>query len=225
MAGPMSGEVTAVPAASVIVVRDHPFELLMLHRHEHRSFMPNAWVFAGGMTEQIDAELAREVADGSTLSEMRFTAIRETFEETGIWLGGALDDPEHKRRRLLAGSITLRDLVAEAPPDLESLVWTSRWITPAGVPKRFDTYFFIAHVSRAAMATPEESEALELTWLHPAEALEHYAAGAMHMVFPTLRTLETLTGFDDAEALMASRRGAVIEPIQPILVNGKPTLP
>ncbi len=128
-------EVTPLPSASVLVLRDNPLEVLMLQRHAGSSFMPNAWVFPGGVVEEGDAALG----DGSTISTMRVAAARETFEESGVWLGTPLADVETKRRRLLNGEVAFRDLLAEAPVDLERLVWTSRWITPVGVPKRFDT--------------------------------------------------------------------------------------
>jgi len=217
MAGPV---LTPLPAASVIVLRDAPLELLMLRRHEGASFMPNAWVFPGGIAEQLDYELA----GGDTLTAMKIAAVRETFEETGVWLGAPLEDAEHKRRRLLAGNLDMRPLLSEAPADLEGLVWTSRWITPVGVPKRFDTYFFLAKVGRDVVASAEQHEAVDVVWIHPAEALEKHRAREMQMVFPTLRNLEALTGFDSVDALMESRRGAVIEPIEPVLVDGKPTL-
>ena len=225
MAGAMlNEEVEAVPAASAIVLRDAPLEVLMLRRHENSSFVPNAWVFPGGMAEPLDAELARELGDGSELTTMRIAAARETFEESGVWLGAPLEDAEHKRRRLLAGSITFRHLLAEAPIELESLVWTSRWITPVGIPKRFDTYFFLVTVPRETIATAEQTEAVEAIWISPADALARARSKEMQMVFPTLRNLEALTAFATSEELIASRRGAVIEPIEPILVNGKPTL-
>lgn len=217
MAGPV---LTPLPAASVIVLRDGPLELLMLRRHAAASFMPNAWVFPGGIAEQLDHELA----GGDTLQAMKIAAVRETFEETGVWLGAPLEDAEHKRRRLLAHNVGMRALLAEAPVDLDSLVWTSRWITPVGVPKRFDTYFFLAKVDRDVVATAEESEAADVVWIHPADALAKHAAHEMLMVFPTLRNLEALNGFETADALMESRRGATIEPIEPVLVDGKPTL-
>lgn len=217
----MSDEVIAVPAASVIVLRDAPLEVLMMRRHAQSSFMPDAWVFPGGVAEQIDNELA----EGEFLSAMRYTGVRETFEETGVWLGAPLDDAEHKRKRLLAGSLTLRQLVSEAPVALESLVWTSRWITPVGVPKRFDTYFFLARVARDVVASAEQQEGVDVTWISAENALAKQKSGEMKLVFPTLRTLESLRGFENAASLIDSRRGITIEPIQPILVNGKPTLP
>jgi 8-oxo-dGTP pyrophosphatase MutT (NUDIX family) len=215
MAGEMlSDEVTPLPAASAIVMRDDPFEVLMMRRHAGASFMPNAWVFPGGIAEDLD----------HALGGLHITAARETFEETGVWLGAPLEDAEHKRRRLLAGSISIRHLLAEGPLDPQTLVLTSRWITPVGVPKRFDTYFYLVKVPRDTIATPEEHEAVDVTWIHPANALAKHAAREMQMVFPTLRNLEALRGFASVDELIESRHGAIIEPIQPVLVDGKPTL-
>jgi recombination protein RecT len=209
-----------LPAASVIVLRDAPLEVLMLRRHAGASFVPNAWVFPGGIAEQLDSELA----GGDLVTAMKIAGVRETFEESGVWLGGTLDDAEHKRRRLLAGSLTMRQLLNESPVDFETLTWTSRWITPVGVPKRFDTYFFLARVGRDVEASPEDQEAVDVLWIDPADALARHAASEMHMVFPTLRNLEAITGFDTVDALLESRRGIPIEPVEPVLVDGKPAL-
>lgn len=208
--------VTPLPAASVIVLRDAPLEVLMLRRHANASFMPNAWVFPGGIAEPLDSELA----GGDLLTTMKIAAVRETFEESGIWLGAPLEDAETQRERLLSGAITMHELLEQAPVDFESLVWTSRWITPAGVPKRFDTYFFLAKVSRDVVASVEQNELVDVMWVAPAEVL----ASRFQIPFPTARNLEALAGFDSAAALMQSRRGAVIEPIEPVLVDGKPML-
>lgn len=161
----------------MIVLRDEPFEVLLLRRHEKSSFVPNAWVFPGGIAEEPD---------------MRVTAVRETLEETGLRL----------------------------EPD--ALVWTSRWITPEGAPKRFDTYFFVATVSRDAVVTIDGREIVESMWIAPADAL---ARRDLHLVFPTIRNLEAVAAFTNSADLFAARRDAVIEPVQPVLVNGKPTLP
>src|SRR5260221_14527254 len=88
-------DVSAVPAASVIVVRDGPLEVLMLRRHGTASFAPNAWVFPGGVVDAGDER-------GSILATMRVAAARELFEETGIWLGKPLAEAGEKRRALAA---------------------------------------------------------------------------------------------------------------------------
>lgn len=176
MAGPVL-TVEPVRAASVIVLRDAPFEVLMLRRNPASSFTPGAWVFPGGVAEEDD---------------LRVTAARETLEEAGITL------------------------------DPESLVQTSRWITPVGLPKRFDTDFYLAIVERDVQVSIDNREIVDWMWIAPADAL---ARRDLNLVFPTIKNLQAIAGFTSATELLASRKGAVIEPITPILVNGKPQLP
>jgi len=178
MAGPMLNEITPLPAASVIVLRDAPLEVLLLRRNANSSFVPNAWVFPGGIAEANES--------------VRETAARETREEAGITL------------------------------DPEELVPASRWITPVGIPKRFDTWFFLARVARDVTVTIDGREIVEAIWIAPSSAL---ARRDLHLVFPTIKNLEAIAGFDSADALIASRRGARIEPVQPVLIDGKPVLP
>jgi len=185
---------TPIPSASVIVLSEPPLEVLMMRRHAQASFVPDAWVFPGGAVEAID----RERADGDLLNTMRYCAARELAEEVGISLG--------------------------EPLDLEKLVWTSRWITPAGLPKRFDTYFFLTVVDRDVVAVADQREAVDVIRISPALAIERSLRGEFPIVFPTLKNLEALVGFGSAQELIDSRRDAVIEPVEPILVNGKPAL-
>ena len=177
MAGTMLGP-APIPAASIIVLRDDPFEVLLLQRHEKSSFVPGAWVFPGGMVEQADADV-------------RATGVRETFEETGLRL------------------------------DPDALVLTSRWITPEGLPKRFDTYFFLAAVERDASITIDQREIVDAMWIAPRAALERRD---LHLVFPTIKNLEAIAMFDNTRNLLESRRDAIIEAVMPVLVGGKPAL-
>ena len=212
--------VTPLPAASAIILRDDRRGADAAASREERS--SERVGLPGGIAEESDAELG----DGSFVDTMRVTAVRETFEETGVWLGAPLAEAERKRRELLDQRVAFRDLAHEAPIDLAQLVWTSRLITPAGIPKRFDTYFFLAIVGRDAIATAEQNEIVEVTWIHPSDALARHAAREMQMVFPTLRNLEAIVelakGFASAAAVLDARRGAIIEAVEPVLVNGKP---
>jgi 8-oxo-dGTP pyrophosphatase MutT (NUDIX family) len=205
--------VAALPASSVIVLRDEPLEVLMLRRSATASFVPNFWVFPGGM---VDASDTRD----STLATQRITAARELFEETGIWLGRPPHDAAEKRRALLAGTIAFEELLVEAPIDPEQLVWTSHWITPIGVPKRFDTWFFVTEVGRDVEASLMGNEASALAWIEPETAL-----ATLEMIFPTIKNLEALRGFGSARELIASRIGATIEVIQPVIIDRKIVLP
>jgi len=186
-------EVTPLPAASVILLRDDPLEVLMIRRHEKRSFAPDVWAFPGGMVEDIDYESALHIP----LNAMRYAAARELLEETGISLG--------------------------FPLDLERLAWTSHWITPEGLPKRFDTYFFLACVGRNTTTTLQASEAVDSIWISPANAVQRHLAGDFPLVFPTLKNLEAIVGFRSSSELIESRRNAEIPTTRPLLVieNGE----
>ena len=175
----MAGAVlTPIPAASVIVLRDGPLEVLLLRRNANSSFVPNAWVFPGGVIERDETP--------------QQAAVRETLEEAGLTI------------------------------DASSLVVTSRWITPIGIPRRFDTWFFLANVGRDAVVRIDEQEIVDSMWIAPVDAL---ARRDLKLVFPTIKNLEALTGFDSAAEVLAARANAIIEPVQPVLVDGKPMLP
>ena len=196
-------EVEAVPASSVLLLRDDPLRVLMMHRHEKSSFVPNMWVFPGGAVEEHDRRETR-------LDTMRAAGARETFEETGIWLGD--------ERRSFDRSSTLDTLMREAPLHFERLVWTSHWITPAGIPMRFDTWFFLVQVVADTIDALQNREAVEMIWIEPAEALARHKRDEMPMVFPTIKNLEAISPFSSAAAVIDSRRGADIRPIQPRMI-------
>jgi 8-oxo-dGTP pyrophosphatase MutT (NUDIX family) len=69
----------AVPAASVILLRDsdNGLQTYLLHRHAQMPFAASMVVFPGGRVDPVDA-------DG--LDPIRRCAIRETAEETGVVL-------------------------------------------------------------------------------------------------------------------------------------------
>ncbi|MHB0971351.1 MAG: NUDIX hydrolase [Thermoanaerobaculia bacterium] len=219
----MNSRPLPVPSASVIVLRGEPFEVLLMLRHASSSFVPGVWVFPGGVVETCDRAMTE-----TDLDAMKACAMRELFEETGIWIGAAMENAAEVRRARLARECAFDD-VAAAPLPLERLTWTSRWITPIGIPKRFDTYFFLSEVPIGTEAIADQTEGVEMRWLRPEAALAAHRDRQLPLVLPTIKNLEALTGFTTAAELIASRRGAVISPVQPVLVGEggrrRPVLP
>jgi 8-oxo-dGTP pyrophosphatase MutT (NUDIX family) len=197
-------EVEAVPASSVILLRNGPLRVLMMHRHEKSAFVPGMWVFPGGAVEEGDRR-------PTPIDTMRTAGARETFEETGIWLG---DETKSFPRESSFAS-----LMSTAPLDMNRLVWTSHWITPLGIPIRFDTWFFLIAVSEKVVEAIPNREAMEMRWIAPREALERNRRDEMPMVFPTIKNLEAIESFGSAEDLIASRRESDIKPVQPRMVS------
>lgn len=219
-AGSARGEVPIVPAASTIVLRNHPLEVLLMRRRDTSSFVPGAWVFPGGAVESSDRLMAESMnsQDSLELRTMKICAFRELFEECGLWPGGEFPDAFGRRRALLRKEKSFAEIAGEDPLSLRELVWTARWITPEGVPKRFDTYFFLVGVSRTAEVAPDQQEAMELLWISPSAALEREAAGTLKLVFPTIKNLEAIAAARSWQELLASRRGVTIRTTRPILI-------
>ena len=141
----------------------------------------------------------------------------------GAWVfpGGAVDrDEGHGDQALRAAAI--RELEEEAGisiGDPAELVLFSRWITPAEVKIRFDTWFFLAPLPAGAQAMVDGSEIVDARWYAPAAALEARARGELFLVFPTIKHLEQLSGFESADALLAHARGREVHPVQPRVVT------
>lgn len=211
-------EVPPIPAASVIVMRGEPFEVLFMRRTSTSSFVPDAWVFPGGAVDPVDHALAARHLDGSELNTMRLCALRELFEESGIWIGHPLEDPERTRLHLLDHPEAFDDLFESCASHLDRLVWTSRWVTPVGVPKRFDTYFFLLEIDGSHHATPEQRESVAMRWLRPGKALRLHENREFPMVFPTIKNLEAIAGTHTSADLLESRRRVEVPRTEPILV-------
>jgi 8-oxo-dGTP pyrophosphatase MutT (NUDIX family) len=141
----------------------------------------------------------------------------------GAWVfpGGAVDrDEGHGDPALRAAAI--RELEEEAGisiADPAELVPFSRWITPAEVKIRFDTWFFLAPLPTGAEARVDGSEVIDARWSSPTAALEARARGELFLVFPTIKHLEQLSVFDSADALLEHARGREVHPIQPRVIT------
>jgi 8-oxo-dGTP pyrophosphatase MutT (NUDIX family) len=132
---------------------------------------------------------AVDAADGEGEAALRAAGVREVAEEAGI----ALEDPAQ-------------------------LVPYSRWITPAVVKIRFDTWFFLAPVPDGAAPRIDGGECVDWRWSTPQAALDAHAAGELMLVFPTIKQLEQIATVPHAHALVEHARGRTVEPVEPRIV-------
>lgn len=136
----------------------------------------------------------------------------------GVWVfpGGVVEAGES------AAECAARELHEEAgielPGDHELVEW-SRWITPEVVPARFDTLFFVGLAPAHAPPVADLREVSAVDWFAPAAALEAHAAGEMELVFPTIKTLETLRAHAGVGEVIATARERAVEPILPRVVG------
>ena len=210
-------------------------EVFMIRRTQSAVFMGGAHVFPGGGVDASDAsaELAAHCEGLEDVEASRLlgvergglaywtAALRECFEEAGLLLAhdadgcyADLNDTRHTqafeqwRESVRAGRATLADLCREHRLRLAAgrLVYYSHWITQPGRARRYDTRFFVAEAPAAQTASHDNSEAVDHVWIQPAAALERHRRGEMHLVFPTIKTLESIAHFDSAAALMQFAR-------------------
>ena len=213
-------------------------EVLMMRRTHLAEFASGAYVFPGGALDESDgdaalAALAHGIDDARASRVLGvphgglaywIAAIRECCEEAGLLLAydgaGELVPIEgesrraefiKQRRALAEGQGSLLDLLREQRLTLatDALAYLSRWITQAGRPRRFDTRFFVARAPSRQQSEHDGSELLHHAWLTPDEALARNARGDVNLLYPTIKTLQTLGQFrkvDEALAFARSER-------------------
>jgi 8-oxo-dGTP pyrophosphatase MutT (NUDIX family) len=132
----------------------------------------------------------------------------------GVWVfpGGAIDaaDGEGEAAQRAAG---VRELAEEAGidgVDPAELVKLSRWITPAELPIRFDTHFFVAPLPAGQEPRVDGHECVAHAWYAPQAALSAHAGGKILLVLPTIRQLEQLRGFGTARTLIEHARARTL---------------
>jgi 8-oxo-dGTP pyrophosphatase MutT (NUDIX family) len=135
----------------------------------------------------------------------------------GAWVfpGGAVHGDED------AAATGARELDEEAAlviDDASELVPWSRWITPAQVKIRFDTWFFVTRAPDGAEARCDGQECVDLRWLRPQDALDAYQRDELLLVFPTIRHLQELAMYESVAAILDTGRTRRIQPIEPRVV-------
>ncbi|MEE8042049.1 MAG: hypothetical protein V3T15_04540 [Pseudomonadales bacterium] len=232
----MSEPVSAVPAATILMLRDsgEGIEVFMVERHHQIDFASGALVFPGGVVDQGDEDPAlRDLADGAETLDDRMlaiaaAAIREAFEECGILLARPENESQlvsDKRRRILEpyrdqlhqGQVTLAEFLRVEKLRLacDRLVRFAHWITPERMPKRYDTHFYIAHAPADHVGVHDGHESVDSVWITPHAAMEAGRAGERTVIFPTFRNLELLDRYASAEEAMAASRERHIVSVTP----------
>ena len=145
----------------------------------------------------------------------------------GVWVfpGGAVDRHEGDDDAALR-TAAVRELDEEAGirlPDTGALVPFSRWITPAEVRTRFDTWFFLAPAPEGVEPAIDGEEAVDSGWFTPDGALEAHRTGEILLVFPTIKHLEQLAPFGSVDALLDHARDKEILPVTPRVIMGGET--
>ena len=160
--------------------------------------------------------LLRDAAGGPEVLLVKRNPEQRFMGGAWVFPGGAVHDEDGGH----AGT-ALRELEEEAGirvDDPDAIVPYSRWITPAEVMVRFDTWFFLAEAPAGAEARPDGGECVEARWLRPVDALDEGARGELTLVFPTIKHLEQLAEHGSVADALEVARSRDVEPVQPRVV-------
>jgi 8-oxo-dGTP pyrophosphatase MutT (NUDIX family) len=205
-----------IPSATIILGRDRgdAIEIFMVKRNRRIDFAGGALVFPGGRVDADDTapgvvRRCRKVnQDREPDPGVYVAAIREAYEECGILLareGGSaeiispdrLAGLENKRRALCANELKFSELLESEDlyPACDRLTPFAHWITPEIMPKRFDTWFFVADAPAGHAGSHDGSESVDSLWLTPEEILAGAAQGKFTVIFPTRMNIAKMSRF------------------------------
>jgi len=220
-------------AASLILLRDGAdgMEVLLLRRAEKADDQNSgASVFPGGVVDAHDRRLhlmCKGLDDAAASARLGLpdggldyyaAAVRECFEEAGVLFASDAGDRLAELDGLPPGRLESMRHAAEQGTDallamceaqgwrlaMDRLAYFSHWLTPPGMPRRFDTRFFIAQMPPGQAVKPDGRETVAHMWLKPAEAAD--PRRGLKLMNVTRRTLEELAGFGSAADCMAHAR-------------------
>jgi len=225
-----------LPAATVLLVRDAPaLEVLMVKRHHQVDFASGALVFPGGKTHagDHDPDWEERSLGWSGLAPdkraLRVAAVREAYEESGLlmarhgdgspFLGD--DRAQAARDDIAADRRAFLDLARELDVhlDLQALTVFARWISPPLTPRRFDTWFYVAHVPQGQSALCDGRETVDAEWIEPGEALRLAERGERKVVFPTRMNLKLLAEAGASADAIAQARLRKLVTVEPVLTD------
>jgi 8-oxo-dGTP pyrophosphatase MutT (NUDIX family) len=243
----MAEAVVPRPASTILLLRDSAgpdgngeIEVFMMVRHYEIDFSSGALVFPGGSVDQGDQEIIARPelyggGEGLAAQELSFriAAIRETFEESGILLArprgsqGLVEAPraaeiEAAHRALLCeGKTTFLKVLTDNGMllALDELVPYAHWITPEGMPKRFDTWFFLASAPPEQAGAHDGKESTDSIWVSPREALAGGESGRFKLPFPTTRNLIKLGQHPTVKAALDDAAGKPIVTVMPVMTT------
>lgn len=196
---------TPRPSASLILVNARN-EVLLVQRNPNARSFGNMHVFPGGNLDSTQDTCHED------------TAIRETFEETGILLadsttGTRLDDTllGEARKEIHSGKLSFPEFLQKNGLVMRrDLFPFTQWITPKTIPRavshfladsRFHTYFYVAFLDDTPASTQGENrlptpdgglEVISTSLRRPSAFMDSFSRGEIALMPPQFYLLTTL---------------------------------
>jgi len=156
--------------------------------------------------------------------------MRKAFEETGILLAKRKGSEDfisgdisfslwHYRERIEKGEVQFADFLRRYDLELDcaALAFYAHWITPDIMPKRFDTYFFIASAPEGQAGLHDGHEMVDSIWIRPKDAIADGEAGKREVIFPTRMNLSLIADCENVAQAMAQAQARRVVTVLPKL--------
>jgi len=225
-----------IPASTVLVIRDgvDDIEVFMVVRHHQIDFASGALVFPGGKVDENDLnpEIRRYIVSETEISDeeisYKIAGIRECYEEADVLFADEQNEKEiisSERLEKLAkwreefnnkkGSMFDFAVKENITFNLDNLIPFAHWITPKMMPKRFDTYFYLAEAPKDHTGQHDGKESVDSIWISPRQALEDCLAEKRTIIFPTRMNLEKLSKFNTVKEALEEVKKEKVFTVEP----------
>lgn len=197
--------------------------MLMVERNPNSKSFAGAYVFPGG------------VYDTRQDTSNQLTAIRETFEETGILLATPDAKSPHQLPSIKELETARLDIHAQRvsfieslralnlSPSVDALLPFTEWITPPTSPRRFHAHFFVAFLSTLKtwcdastgeavqqLPTPDGGiEVISVRFIAPKDAISEFMAKRIFLMPPQYYLLDTLASLLPGDINTADQRETI----------------
>lgn len=191
------------PAVSVLMIRDGAtgLEVFVQHRVTTMDFAAGVVVFPGGRVDPIDEQTAASIE------------VPDAQAHQSAWKDSTIAEVTDGWRILLATAVREVEEETGAVLDPSALKPWANWVTPAGRPKRFDTYFYALSAGDLESARHQTTEAHSSEWMSVSEILSAETEERLKLMRPTLVLMRELDTFDTVAEAVGSDRS--IDPVRP----------
>lgn len=140
--------------------------------------------------------LIKDSPDGIKVLVVKRSESARVMPSFWVFPGGKVESSDNDPRQAAA-----RELMEEAQItfDPESLYPMSRFITPEGLPFRFDTRFYLGVTDDSAVAIPDNSEVTLAEWRSPQAMIDGRSDGTVLIAPPTVVQMYELTTWNSCD--------------------------
>ena len=222
-------------------------EVYLLRRQTSMAFAGGMCVFPGGGVDprDFDDELVdrglwagpspsdwatRLRCDEAKARALVCAAVRETFEESSVLLAGPSadevvadttgEDWEADRVALESREISMTEFLEKRSLVLRTDLlgaWAG-WLTPVFEPRRYRTWFFVAHLPEGQVTRDVSSESSSVTWVGCLDAVEQVERQEILMLPPTWLTCLEVGQHADPDAVLDEAHRRRVEMFMPEVV-------